>query len=147
MPRKKQGFGWTKAASENLIQWFIFTVSMAFVPLIFNYFLTVLGLTSTRPDVGFMEAVAPRGELMIISAAVTGEAISDLLKRSPSKNLKLSIGGFCVLMLLMSSMCYAALQAADPNRVINKEIVLRLSTIVLYVSLMLGASCKIIGRT
>jgi hypothetical protein len=135
----------SKNVSESIIQWVLFTVGITLTPMLFAYLLIIL--TKQPPYSDFVRAVSSRGELFIVAAALLGEAVSDMIKRTRAKNLNLLVGGLCVLPLMMSCFLFAAIQSALPGQWLNKEVILLLSNGLFVYSLLLGLACKVFGKT
>jgi hypothetical protein len=134
-----------KNVIENIIQWGIVSVGIALTPMLFSYCLIILTKRPPHPD--FITAVSSRGELLIVAAALLGEAVSDMVKRTRAKNLNLLVFGLCLLPLMLSCFIFAAIQSASPEQWMNKEIVLKLSHGLFVYSILLGAACKFFGKT
>ena len=134
-----------KSVTESLIQWSMFSVCVALLPMLFSYSWIVLTKRPPHPD--FIRAVSSRGELLIIAAALLGEALSDMLKRTRAKNLNLLIGSLCLLPLMMSCFLFAAIQSASPGQWLDTEKILQFSKALFGYSLLLGAACKVVGKT
>lgn len=135
----------SKNLTESLIQWSAFSVCIALLPMVFSYCLILLTKQPPHPD--FIRAVSSRGELLIVAAALLGEALSDMLKRTRAKNLNLFIGSLCLIPLMMSCLLFAAIQSASPSQYLDKEFILLLSNGLFVYSLLLGAACKFFGKT
>lgn len=135
----------SKTVTESIIQWSIFTVGITLMPLLFSYFWIILTKRPPYPD--FIRAVSSRGELLIVSAALLGEAISDMLKRTRAKNFNLFVGGLCLISLMLSCLLFAAIQSTLPGQWLNKEVILKLSNAFFGYSLLLGLACKVAGKT
>jgi hypothetical protein len=134
-----------KGVVENLIQWAIFSVGIAFTPLLFSYFWILL--TTEAPHPNFVRAVSSRGELLIVAAALLGEALSDMLKRNRRKNLNLFIGGVCLLVLMPSCFLFASIQTASLNQPLDLALILQWSTASIGFAIFVGAACKFFGKT
>ena len=136
----------SKSVTESLIQWSAFSVCVALLPMLFSYSWIIL-TTKRPPYPDFIRAVSSRGELLIIAAALLGEALSDMLKRTRAKNLNLFIGSLCLLPLMMSCSLFAAIQSASPGQWLDTEKILLFSKGLFGYSLLLGAACKFFGKT
>lgn len=124
----------------------MFTVGITLMPMLFSY-LWIIIQTKQPPYPDFIRAVSSRGELFIVAAALLGEAVSDMLKRTRAKNLNLLVGGLCLLPLMVSCFLFAAIQSASPGQWLNKEFILTLSKGFFGYSFFLGLACKFFGKT
>jgi hypothetical protein len=134
-----------KGVIENFLQWSIVSVGIALTPMLFSYFWILLTKRPPHPD--FIGAVSSRGELLIVAAALLGEASSDMVKRTRAKNLNLLVFGLCLLPLMTSCFLFAAIQSIAPGQWLDKELILKLSNGLFGYSLCLGAACKFFGKT
>lgn len=92
---------------ERLVRWFIFSVLIAVTPLFISY----LGFRLDRKEPS-LYLVTARGELLLISTTIASTAVGELLpsgRRYATR--KLVAGGGCVLLVLLSSLFFAAVQA------------------------------------
>ncbi len=93
---------------ERLVRWFIFSVTIALLPLMFNYF-RLLG-RGENPD---MNLVVSRGELLIVSAAIAAGAVGELIASGRALAIpKLISGGGCILILFLASLWFADISVA-----------------------------------
>ena len=114
--------------SEKLIRWFIFSVLSALVPLAIGY----LGLRLDRQEPS-LERVTARGELLLISSTIASAAVGELIAGGRDRATeKLLAGGSCMLLVLLSSLFFAAIQArqhADPASVLVASLWMFASTL------------------
>jgi hypothetical protein len=98
---------------EKLLRWFIFSVLIALVPLAVSY----LGLRLDRQEPS-LYLLTERGELLLISTAIASAAVGELIPAGRARAIrKLIAGGSCILLIMLSSFAFAAIQArsnADP---------------------------------
>ena len=127
------------------MQWLFFTVGITLAPLIFNYFIILLTKSSltNNPLISF----SPKGEVLIVSAAIVGEATSDLFSRAIAKNYKLILGGFCIVTLIVACLLFAFISTVQPDRINNPILMTELSLFFFIVALSLGFLCKVAGRS
>ena len=89
--------------TEKLVRWLVFSVAIALLPLAFNG-LKVLGRGETLTFV----SLCSRGELLLISAAISAAAIGELVGRGGGKAIpKLLAVGSCVIILALASWWFA----------------------------------------
>ena len=121
---------------EKLIHWSIFNVSIALLPLLFN--LMFLFIQEKFP--GF-NILLYRGELLIISAAISADALGEYVNGTiTNKTAKLIIGGSCVLLLAMSSLLFAAI--AINAEQLNQNRVAIISVSVFLATILTSGICK-----
>lgn len=144
MSRKSQRL-LPKSVVESLIQWSLFSVSVSLSPMLFSYVWILLSTRLPHPD--FFTAVSSRGELLIVAAAILGEAISDMVKRNRAKNLNLFVAGCCLIPLILSCLVFASIQTSSPTQFLDKTLILKMSNGLFIYSLGMGAACKLFGKT
>jgi hypothetical protein len=117
-----------QSRSEKLTRWIIFNVMVALVPLFAGY----LGLQLGREEPG-LHTLTARGELLLISSAIAAAAVGELIPAGRSKaTFKLCAGGTCILLVLVSSLVFAAIQArpdADPQAILSTSVGLCVGTL------------------
>ncbi len=100
--------------AEKLIRWFMFSVLVSLVPLGLTYF----NLWMDGRDV-HLEMLVARGELLLVCTTLGAAALGELFPGSRENAIeKLLVGGASILLILMSSFCFAAIQArqsSDPR--------------------------------
>ena len=138
----------TKETTENLLQWMIVSLLLALTPMIFAYLWMALTKKPLSQGLwGFVKAVSPKGELLIVAVALLGEGVSDMFKRTRNKNLNLAIGGLCLIPLLISSFCYAAIQTSAASQPLDQDLILQISSGSFVYSVLIGAACKCFGKS
>lgn len=120
--------------SEKLTRWLIFNVMIALVPLSAGF----LGLQLGR-HAPSLHVLTARGELLLVSSAIAAAALGELIPAGRARATpKLCAGGSCILLVLLSSLFFAAIQAqhdADPQSVLSMSLWLFAGT------LLAGFSC------
>lgn len=146
MPARTKRF-LPKGVIENLLQWSLTSVCLALFPMLFTYIGALMTGKHLEPGFdGVIRAVSSRGELLIVAVALLGEAISDMLKRSSAKNLKLSVGGFvCLLPLILCCLFYAQIQTSSVP--LNQNLILLISNMAIVWAICVGAACKFLARS
>lgn len=112
--------------------------------MLLGYMLALLKEAPSHPTL--LLALTAGGQLAFAAAAIFGEALSDLLKRSASKNIKHSVGGFCVLGLIFSVGLFMAIQAT-PETALNRNYMIEASYQCFQISLLFGLICKILAKS
>jgi hypothetical protein len=101
---------------EKLVRWFLFNVLISLTPLITSF----MGLQLDSQPYS-VHALTARGELLLISTTIASAAVGELIPSGRGKaTLKLVAGGGCVLLVMLCSLFFAAIQARqnpDPGRV------------------------------
>jgi hypothetical protein len=91
------------------------------VPLVTSY----LGLRLDRQRTG-LHVLTARGELLLISTTIASGAVGELIAGGRNKATpKLLAGGSCILLVLLSSLFFAAIQArrdADPQSILGMSL-------------------------
>jgi hypothetical protein len=110
-----------QSRSEKLVRWLLFSVLIALTPLATSYM--GMRLDSQAPAA---YALTARGELLLISGTIASAAVGELIPAGRAKAAqKLLAGGSCLLLVLFSSLFFAAIQArqhANPVRVFTTSI-------------------------
>ncbi|HEY0025278.1 MAG TPA: hypothetical protein VGB24_20355 [Longimicrobium sp.] len=119
---------------ERMTRWFIFGVLISLIPLAVSYF--SLKLDRRAPTLGGLLA---GGELLLISTTVAAGCIGELIPVSRGKPVeKLIAGGACMLIVLFSTSCFAAVKSRaspDPSPI-------RATSLLLFASAVVaGAGC------
>jgi hypothetical protein len=124
-----------QSRSEKLTRWIIFNVMVALVPLSAGY----LGLQLGREEPG-LHTLTARGELLLISTAIASAAVGELIPGGRARaTFKLCAGGSCILLVMLSSLFFAAIQArqdADPHSILSMSLVLFACTLLASFSCM-----------
>ncbi len=94
----------------TLVKWFMFSVLIALIPLLFNSFFQ---FTETQ-NVSMSSAVK-HGELALITVLMCATAIGDLLaSKGESKSIKLIFSGLALLVLVFSALFFGWVSATNP---------------------------------
>ncbi|WP_052277929.1 hypothetical protein [Microcystis panniformis] len=97
---------------RKIIQWIIFGVVLAIVPLV-----VALLIRATRGQSTELVDLLRNGELLLVTAGIVGAAIGDLLGGNRTQPIfELFSGGACVLILVVSSILYADVSAAHASQ-------------------------------
>lgn len=122
------------ARKERLVRWFMFSVLVSLVPLALTYLNLRLDGIEVR-----LEMLLARGELLLISTTLGAAALGELFPGGRENAMeKLLASGASVLMIVLSSVCFASIQtrrSADPEPI-------TLVSVSLFVGMLLAAgSC------
>lgn len=102
--------------TEKLLRWFMFSVLVSLVPLGLTYFNLWLDHRE-----GHVEVLVARGELLLICTTLGAGAIGELFPGSRDHGIaKLLMAGALILLILISSVCFAAIQSrhsTDPRSI------------------------------
>lgn len=139
---------------HNIMRWLIFSVLIALLPII----LVTISLPLHKLPVTF-ENTLSHGELLLVSTAILGEAIGDLiLNRKANRFLKVGIVGLNVVVfgiacylfadILRTSACNASsvCNASNSSDVIDDNVNALYSFSVFGWTLISGLSCKLAGE-
>ena len=146
MPPRKKHF-LPNGISQTLLIWGLISVGLALTPMLFVY----IGVLSTGKQLGpgfsgFVQAVSSRGELLIVAVALLGEAMSDMLQKSSSKNLKVFVGGFgCLIPLILCCLFYAQIQTSSTP--LKQDLILFISSVSIIWAVGIGAASKFFARS
>jgi hypothetical protein len=120
--------------TEKLLRWFMFSVLASLVPLALTYFSHRIDRHAVR-----LEMLLGRGELLLITTTLGAAALGELIPANRENAIaKVLAGGASVLMIVISSVCFAAIQSrnnADPRPVAV------LSLAFFFGTLLAAASC------
>jgi hypothetical protein len=126
------------AIIEKLVKWIMFSVAVALLPLVFRFLQIV-----TRGQLPSIQDITSQGELLLISGAMAAAALGEIIMSNISHSiLKIISGGFCVIMLLISSFYYADIASYSFNGLaLNKGIASEISIITYIFTLISSGSC------
>lgn len=138
-PKKRASSG--RKEDPRITRWLFFSVVLALVPLGVTWIVRRV----THP-IGLPELLS-NGELLLISAALTGASIGELLGRWTSwPRTEIIAGGACVVLLSLATMCFAGLSAARAaQESINNDVTMYVSVIIYVCAVVAGASCVAIS--
>ncbi|MEM8638097.1 MAG: hypothetical protein AAGG51_04640 [Cyanobacteria bacterium P01_G01_bin.54] len=147
MPSKKKSSIHKKV--DRVFKWLLFTVSFAVLPLFMRFLLVLINRDDIANDLwtAFLNHFSPDGEILIVSAVIVGEGITELLGRSSQiqKSTRLILGVMSILFVLVASGLYAAITMPDPMYIGNPEFLKQLSNYSFGLSLILGFLSKTVG--
>lgn len=130
---------------EALIQWIIFSVVIALLPLLFNLL----------RDIGKGEGINlvrlfSHGELLLVSAAISAGSLGHLFgAENPSSIPKVVSGGSCVVVLMIASFWFADISGAwqsNPTLTLNSKAVCVGSIIIFTCAVFASSSCVLLGK-
>lgn len=106
----------------TLTYWFFFNVCIALTPLLITY----LFLPTSQGSIeDFFQIFSVEGQLAILSVALVGGGIGDLLASNKTKKLsKLLAGGICTLCLIVACFLSSNTVQASQNSTVAAETVL-----------------------
>jgi hypothetical protein len=101
-----------RARTERLLRWFLFSVLVSLVPLALTYLNLLLDGREAH-----LEMLLARGELLLVSATLGAAALGELFPGGRENAMgKLLASGASVLMIVLSSVCFASIQSRQsPN--------------------------------
>ena len=128
----------------RLVRWFIFSVVVAMLPILSNM-LKCLATEYCRLSITYLFC---HGELLIISAAISGSAIGFLVASGGNRPIpKLVAGGSCVIILALCSYLYADMTATlGQKQGYDLHSLSAVSLIMFFLTLIAGASCVILAE-
>jgi heme/copper-type cytochrome/quinol oxidase subunit 3 len=133
-----------RAVLSQIATWFVFAVILALLPIIVN----ALGAVTRGEKIAFVPLLG-HGELLLVSAAVVGASLTNLMDRDSSKLAKgrLWTGVFGAIVVLMASLWFADVAGAlhDGSSIDNHSVAVG-SCIVFFFALVAGLSCVVIGE-
>lgn len=99
---------------EKILKWFIFSVVITSLPVVFNLFRMIYKTIFVESgDFSFFLLIS-KGEAFLISAAIAAYAIGELMTCGERFKIgKIVAGGGCVFVLLLSSFIFALISAVD----------------------------------
>jgi hypothetical protein len=130
---------------EELTKWCIFTIAIAALPLLFK----LVWQITWNQKITFSKFFST-GELLLISAVISGGAVGKLFGCGKSLVFPTLIaGGACILISCASAFWFAVLwagndQKANPNRKINEKAVAIGSVILFTVTILVSLLCVIV---
>ncbi len=126
----------------TLTIWLCFNISFAILPMLINWVLIYVHLM--EPYNHFWEFMSPKGELLIVSAAISGETIGEVVKCANIINtLKALFIGFNFFTALFSVLLYQ--EVTSKMQSTNPSIELLNFSLSIFVAIFLiGVVCKIL---
>lgn len=136
-----------KEVSAKLPHWVLFNVCIALAPLVLNYLKASLFAETNGQD--FLSSLSLNGELFIISTAILGESVGDLVTSKNEGRVATVIGGVCVLLLISTTFLFAAVTTSDTAQaqVDNSSAISRMSLHFFYASFFMSACCKLMASS
>jgi hypothetical protein len=128
----------------SLVRWGIFAVAIALLPIL----ISILGSVTRGDHVGFVELLK-HGELFLVSAAIVGAGLADLVGEGGPRfrALKLTTGGAAGLVAITAAVWFADVAAGrrDGLQLDSSGIAVG-SLIVFACALVAGASCIVVAE-
>lgn len=125
--------------AEKLVRWFIFSVLIALLPIVFAYW--HIATDGKHPN---WASIVAHGELMLVSVALAADAIGELIGRGAAKPLKkILAGGGCTITVISASFYFADVSSKPP---VDLELVLRTSLGIFLLTVIASASCKALAE-
>ncbi len=130
---------------NRLFKWLLFGVVVALAPLIADYFLHSVHFTGgTVPN---WHMVLIKGELLLVSAAISGAGVGELIGTSRDwLPFKLICGGSCIVILFIAVVLYTGIANDvrlgtnyDKTALVNKSIWIFIATFVAALGCILAA--------
>ena len=119
---------------EKLIHWLIFSVLLALTPIGLNCLFTF-----TIGKVPTLASLFSKGELLLISAILTGRAIGELIISGGNRRIsKLILVGCCVIILMFASAWFGLMSAGIST---DTDFVSWSSIVVFVVAVCLSGGC------
>ncbi|MBI1927730.1 hypothetical protein HYR99_26270 [Candidatus Poribacteria bacterium] len=119
---------------EKIIHWLIFSVLLALTPIGINCIFTF-----TIGKIPTLATLFSKGELLLISAILTGRAIGELVTRDGTRRIaKLLTGGACVIILIFASAWFGLMSAGIPT---NTDFVSWSSIVVFATAVLVSGWC------
>lgn len=128
----------------SLVRWGIFVVALALVPIL----ISVLGSVSRGDHLDFVD-LFERGELLLISVAILGAAVADLVTEGGPRfrTLKLTVGGTSGFVVIAASTWFADISAATRDgSALDSESIAVGSIVVFGFAVVAGLSCIIVAE-
>jgi len=127
----------------SLVRWAIFAVALALLPILMRG----LGSFTRGEGVGFTE-LFEEGELLLVSAAIVGAALADLVTESGSKLRirRLTSGGFAGLVGITAAAWFADIAAGrrDGSNLDPHNIAIG-SVVIFGFAVVAGVSCIVLA--
>jgi hypothetical protein len=125
------------AVARSLGRWAAFAVFLALLPVIVN----VLGSVTRGESLRFVP-IMEHGELLLVSAAIVGAAIAELIGPGSKVALRVAVGAFGGFLVLTTSVWFADVAGAlrDGSQV-DGETVAWGSLVVFVLAFLAGVAC------
>lgn len=128
----------------GIIRWLLFVVALALLPVGISAFSTL-----TRGDALDFVGLFEHGELLLVSAAVVGAALADLVSegRQGFRTVKLSVGGMAGIVVLGASVWFADIAAGRRDgSPLDQEGIAVGSVVVFALAVLTGLSCIVVAE-
>jgi hypothetical protein len=129
---------------EKLIRWFFFSVVIALLPIMFNGFSAL-----TRGSSLSLKDLIGRGELLLVSAAISAASGSELFGREGERlrKTRLTLVGCSFVIVFIASYLFADVASLlRENRFVDLEFVCWGSLVVFVCSVATGACCMVLAE-
>jgi len=122
---------------EKIIHWLIFSVLLALTPIGLN-----CTFTFTIGKIPTLATLFSKGELLLISAILTGRAIGELIISGGNRRIsKLILVGCCVIILIFASAWFGLMSAGIST---NTDFVSWSSIVVFAIAVFVSAWCMLL---
>lgn len=127
----------------RLVRWCIFSVAVTLLPIIFNLIKCMVNSNCTLS----ITYLFCHGELLIISNAIAGSAIGQVIAVRNTRHVPTLIAaGSCVIILSLSSFLYAEMTAAGSTNSYDPHGISITSLVMFILTILAGASCVILAE-
>ena len=124
--------------TNGLIKWIFFTVGISLTPPLCGY---LIKLTEEDYESSFFYFSTSNGSLFIISAALVGKGLSEILINKTAANyLKLLLGGLSIIFLMVACILFAEVTYITSI----SELIVSISSKLFLASLITSMSCHIL---
>jgi hypothetical protein len=118
-------------------RWAAFAVFLALLPVIAN----VLGSVTRGESLRFVP-ILEHGELLLVSAAIVGASIAELIGPGRKVGLRVAVGVFGGLLVLTTSIWFADVAAAQRDgSQVDAEAIAWGSVVVFVLAFLVGVAC------
>jgi len=126
---------------KELVAWFGFSVFVAIIPILFGYLqsASIIGVKGKIPF-DLAETLAS-GELLLISIALTGEMIGDIITKDVDISAKVLTGIGCTISIVVSSFEFGIVATTQPESRQKTPIII-ISCILFGLTLIAGSFYK-----
>lgn len=109
---------------KKIVQWMVFSVGLSLIPLLFTYLASLV----SGIEFGYQDIIA-RGELFLVLIALCGAGIGDMIVSKTSGGISgIVVGGLTVLLLALSALLYAFINASNAPSALDREAIANIST-------------------
>jgi hypothetical protein len=128
----------------SLVRWAIFAVALALLPILIG----ILGSVTRGDKVGIVDLLE-NGELFLVSAAIVGAALADLVTEGGQRfrTLKLTTGGAAGLVGITAAAWFADVAAGRRDGLSLDSTGIAVGSLIVFGSaLIAGASCIVVAE-